>query len=127
MNLDRSALLTPVAVEVVEVPIPEMDGHVYIKGMTVTERNRFERQFRTRKGDTIDSRMQQLRQRIVIACVCDAEGSPILTDADIDALGKQRADIIERLVNAAQKVSGFSSEDMDELAAKNSNTTDANS
>ncbi len=125
--LDKSALLTPVAVERVEVSVPELGGSVYVQGMTVTQRNKFERQFRTRSGQTSDRKMQEIRQRMLIACVCDQDGTPLFTEADIDAIGNQRADIIERLVEAAQKICGMSSDDVDDLAAKNSETIAANS
>ena len=126
MILDKSAFLTPVPVDLVKFEIPELGGSVYIKGMTVVERSKFERQFRTRKGDTNDRKMNEIRQRMLVACVCDSSGQQLLTDADIEAIGKQRADIVERLVNAAQVACGMSTDDMADIV-KNSETTDENS
>ena len=45
MGLTREALLKPLPVDIEEVPIPEMGGSVWVKGMTVRKRNIFERQF----------------------------------------------------------------------------------
>ena len=126
MSLDKTAFLKPVPVDLVEFKIPELGGSVWIKGMTVTERSKFERQFRTRKGDTNERKMNEIRQRMLIACVCNADGQQLLTESDIDAIGKQRADIVERLVNAAQIACGMSSDDMEDIA-KNSDTIDENS
>tara|TARA_B100000519_G_scaffold129294_1_gene111643 strand:+ start:8568 stop:8948 length:381 start_codon:yes stop_codon:yes gene_type:complete len=126
MTLDKAAFLTPVPVDLVEFKIPELGGSIWIKGMTVTERSRFERQFRTRKGDTNERKMNEIRQRMLVACVCNADGQQLLTEADIEAIGKQRADIVERLVNAAQIACGMSTDDMEDIV-KNSETIDESS
>ena len=126
MTLDKAAFLTPVPVDLVEFKIPELGGSIWIKGMTVTERSRFERQFRTRKGDTNERKMNEIRQRMLVACVCNADGQQLLTEADIEAIGKQRADIVERLVNAAQIACGMSTYDMEDIV-KNSETIDESS
>tara|TARA_Y100000593_G_C4114872_1_gene239742 strand:- start:64 stop:444 length:381 start_codon:yes stop_codon:yes gene_type:complete len=126
MTLDKTAFLTPVPVDLVEFKIPELGGSVWIKGMTVTERSTFERQFRTRKGDTNERKMNEIRQRMLVACVCNADGQQLLTETDIEAIGKQRADIVERLVNAAQIACGMSTDDMEDLV-KNSETIDESS
>lgn len=126
MSLDKAAFLKPVPVDFVEFEIPELGGSIWIKGMTVLERTKFERQFRTRKDEPNHKKLNELRQRMLIACVCDKDGQQLLTEADIEAIGKQRADIIERLVNAAQIACGMSTDDMD-LLAKNSEATDESS
>lgn len=126
MTLDKAAFLTPVPVDLVEFEIPELGGSVYIKGMTVVERSKFERQFRTRKGDTNERKMNEIRQRMLIACICNADGQQLLNEADVEAIGKQRADIVERLVNAAQIACGMSTDDMADIV-KNSETTDESS
>jgi hypothetical protein len=70
--------------------------------------------------------MNEIRQRMLVACVCNADGQQLLTDADIEAIGKQRADIVERLVNAAQIACGMSTDDMEDIV-KNSETIDESS
>jgi len=126
MGLTREALLKPLPVDIEEVPIPEMGGSVWVKGMTVRERNIFERQFQSLKGERLQKRMSEIRQRMLVACVCDEKGEPMLTKHDIDEIGKQRADIVERLVTVAQRVCGWSDQDVDEMA-KNSDETSEDS
>lgn len=126
MSLDKTAFLKPVPVDLVEFEIPELGGSVFIRGMTVVERSKFERQFRTRKGDTNERKMNEIRQRMLIACVCNSDGQQLLNEADVEAIGKQRADIVERLVNAAQIACGMSTDDMADLV-KNSETIEESS
>ena len=100
-SLSRDAFLRPAAVEIVEVPAPEMGGSVYVRGMTARDRSRFETQFQLSSGKSSKKRMQEIRERLVVACLCDADGELLLTEADIEAVGKQPAPVIERIVEAA--------------------------
>ena len=121
-SLSRDAFLRPAAVEIVEVPVPEMGGSVYVRGMTARDRSRFETQFQLSSGKSSKKRMQEIRERLVVACVCDANGELLLTEADIEAVGKQPAPVIERIVEAAQAVCGMSNRDVEDIA-KNSEET----
>ena len=121
-SLSRDAFLQPAAVEIVEVPAPEMGGSVYVRGMTARDRSRFETQFQLSSGKSSKKRMQEIRERLVVACVCDANGELLLTEADIEAVGKQPAPVIERIVEAAQAVCGMSNRDVEDIA-KNSEET----
>lgn len=121
-SLSRDAFLRPAAVEIVEVPAPEMGGSVYVRGMTARDRSRFETQFQLSSGKSSKKRMQEIRERLVVACLCDADGELLLTEADIEAVGKQPAPVIERIVEAAQAVCGMSNRDVEDIA-KNSEET----
>ena len=99
-----------------------MGGSVYVRGMTARERSRFETQFQLSSGKSSKKRMQEIRERLVVACVCDANGELLLTEADIEAVGKQPAPVIERIVEAAQAVCGMSNRDVEDIA-KNSEET----
>ena len=43
---------------------------------------------------------------------------------DVEALGKQSIQIIERIVNVAQKLCGMSSEDVEQLAGNSEETAE---
>lgn len=125
-GLSREAFLRPAKVHVVEVPVPELGGSVFVKGMTAKDRSRFETQFQLSSGKSNTRRMKEIRERLVIACLCDEEGVLLLQDSDVDAVGSQPAAVIERIVEAAQKVCGMSNDDVEDLA-KNSEETTADS
>jgi hypothetical protein len=125
-SLSREAFLRPAKVNVVEVPVPELGGSVFVKGMTAKDRSRFETQFQLSSGKSNTRKMKEIRERLVIACLCDEEGVLLLQDSDVDAVGSQPAAVIERIVEAAQKVCGMSNDDVEDLA-KNSDETPADS
>lgn len=86
---------------------------IVVVGMTAKERTAFERQFATKDGKTIDARMNEFRERLVVACCRDDDGSPLFQPEDVTALGGKRADVLERIVNACQRLSGFTKEDIE--------------
>lgn len=98
-----------------DVPLPEFGDGVVIPvwGMTANERTKFERQFTTKEGKSIEARVLEFRQRLVLACCKDDAGQPIFKSDDVEALGKKQAAILERIVNVCQRLSGFSQADID--------------
>ena len=58
----------------------------------------------------------------VILCACDEKGTPLFTNGDRAALKQKNAAVISRIASAAQRLSGFSKDDLDALE-KNSETT----
>ena len=120
----KTKLLTPVAVPMESVEVPALGETVYVKGMTVRQRNAFDNSLLDSKGNRDKKKAAQWRERIVVACCCDADGNLLFTEDDITALSEQRADVLEPIVDAAQKLVGGK---VDEDAAKNSQGTDADS
>jgi len=57
-----------------------------------------------------------------VECCRDDEGKNIFTRSQIEQLGQRRADVVERLVNVALRLSGFNNADVEKLA-KNSDAS----
>jgi hypothetical protein len=105
----------------VDVPVPELGtGKVIpIWGMTPRERSEFEdRQTRLSKAQR-DKQKTQIRERILVECCRNDDGVQLFTLQQIEQLGKRRGDVVERLVNVALELSGFTSKDLEDIA-KNS-------
>jgi len=122
----RETLLKPVEVPKEKYWVPELDDHVWLKGMSAADRSKFEKQFETPAGTRSKRKSKEIRERLLVACVCDEAGSALFTDDDIEALGRQPISMIEPMVVAAQKLAGFSVEEV-EAMAKNSDETDEDS
>lgn len=109
-----------------EVPCPEFGegAAIAVRGMTVRERSAFERQFMSKKGERVDSRVQEFRERLLVSCCRDPAGAPMFTQADVRLLGESNPSIVERIVSAARRLSGMTDEDEpQEDAVKNSEPT----
>ena len=126
MTLSREALLTPAAVPVEEVPIAALGGSVKVRGMTARQRSEFEKSFQTSSGKPNKRKQGQMRERMCVACCVDDDGQALFTEDDIDALGRQRADIVEPIVNVAMRLCGMTQEDVEQLEG-NSDGTDEGS
>ena len=120
----RDMLLKPVERPSEIVSLPELgdDVSVIVTGMTAKERADFDNQFQSRKGEPMPKRIAEGRERLVVACCRNEEGKRIFTTEDVAQLGKQSVILIERIVKAAQRVSGIGDDDI-EAAAKNSDET----
>lgn len=96
------------------VDIPEW-GCFRIRSLTELERSRFEASIRDKKGQVSNSKLLDLKCRLIVLCVVDADGNTILTDADIPALREQDSRRTNTLVDAIQEHCGFSDSDVEEL------------
>jgi hypothetical protein len=102
------------------VAVPEWGGDVMVHGLTGAERDQFEASVISRKGRDTNVNMVNFRAKLIALSVVDAEtGARLFDDADVGALGRKSAAALQRVFDVAQKLSGLSREDVDELT-KNS-------
>lgn len=123
--LTREAFLKPAEVPTERVELPELDAFVTVRGMTANERNKFEKQFRTRSGKRNEAVMEQIRQRLVVWACVDENGAPLFTQDDVVQIGNQSASVVERIVMAAQRLCGMTDGDIESMAKNSGETPDA--
>lgn len=99
--------------EVVEVP--EWGGSVLVRGMQGHERDSFEASMIELKGKVRSQNLRNFRSKMVARCVVDAEGNRLFADVQADALGKKSAAALQRVYRVAERLSGFSDDEVDEL------------
>lgn len=98
--------------EVVEVP--EWGGSVRVVAMSGAQRDRFEQSLLVDgKPDTSNA-----RAKLVAASVVDDVGQPVFGVADVEALGQKSAAALNRICDAARRLSGIG---QDELEAAKGN------
>lgn len=97
------------------VSVPSLKGDVIVRGMTGKERDAFEASLVEGKGKKRDINTRNLRAKLVAFCCVDEQGNRLFSDADAEALGDVRADALDRLFSVAQRLSGITQEDADEL------------
>lgn len=122
MDIREALLSAKVPSEAVAVPELGKDVVITVRGMTGRERDAFEASCLQRKGRRSEFSMQNLRAKLVAYCCVNGKGERIFTDADAEALGEVRADIIDRLFTVAQRLSGMREEDLDELGQRSTTT-----
>lgn len=107
-----------------EVFVSEWDAWVWVRALTGTERDAFEASLvsektirRGRKSETTrEANLNNLRARLCALTMCDEEGNRLFSDADVRELGKKSASALNKVFEVAQRLSGLSDDDVEELA-----------
>ena len=108
--LTREDFLKPSPPTVVRCDVPEMGGHVFCRSLTSRERSLFDRSFVTAKGSPNLKRQAELRERMLLACVCNESGELLFREGDLEAISRQPAAVIERIVEVCQPLCGLASD-----------------
>jgi len=114
--LNRDDILKVSDISIEEVDVPEWGGSVFVKGMTGTERDAFESSIVQQRGKNSSVNMSNIRAKLSAQTICDEAGERLFTDADVKALGKKSATALQRVFDVAQRLSGISGDDVEELA-----------
>lgn len=119
MGLSRTDLLGATALPCEEVTVPELGGTVWVQGMSGTDRDAYEASLWKERRGKRHLDLANLRARLLVRCVVDKPGGVrIFSESDVDALGLVRVDVLQRLFNTAQRLSGLSDEDLEELGSR---------
>lgn len=121
--LSREQLLAAVTLPVERLHIPELGGHVFVRGMTGHERDSWEASLIRGRGKKREVNTQNVRAKLAVRCLCDERGERLFKDHEADLLGGIRVDVLQRIYEAAQRLSGVSDQDADELEQSSAPTT----
>lgn len=109
--LTREAILEANDLRLEKVHVPEWGGDVWLRVMTGTERDNFERS--VMKNGKLDS--LNIRAKFAALVIVGEDGSRLFNDRDVTALGGKSAAALDRVLEAGQRLNGFSDEDVAEL------------
>lgn len=124
--LTREDILSVNDIQREDVPVPEwkLNGVqlVLVQGLDGKERDDLEASMIKGKGKKTEVNLENLRAKLVARSIVDENGNRIFTDADIPVLARKSAVALNRVYAVAQRLSGITEEDVEELT-KNSETT----
>jgi len=112
MPLTRDQILTADDAGLLEVHVPEWNGNVFIRVMSVGERDSFENEYSLNKHRGLENFRTKLLQRVL----CDERGELLFTVDEIPKLAKKSARVMSLLFNKATKHNGMTAADVEELA-----------
>ena len=95
-----------------DVEVPKW-GTVRISTMSGAARDRYESSCLGKNGTT---NFDNIRARLVAACVVDEKGELMFTEKDIIALGKKSGEALGMLFHECEKLNAMTDEDIEELA-----------
>lgn len=105
MALTRDSILRADDLPREEVAVPEWGGAVWVRTLTAAERDAFEASVNPGKGR---KNLANFRARLAVLCVVDEKGERLFQDEDAAALGRRSAAALDRITDAALRLSGLS-------------------
>ena len=99
------------------VPVPELGEGKYliVQGMTGAQRDAWEKSLYRGRGSNRTMDTENARARLAVRCLVDEHGKRLFQDADAPALGQLRVDVLQRIFEVSQRLSGVSDADLDDL------------
>jgi len=114
--LSREAILAANDLPTEDVEVPEWGGAVRVRTLTGAQRDAFEAEIVTTNGRKVERNTYNIRAKLVAAAVVGEDGKLLFSRADVEALGAKSAAALDRVFDAASRLSGISDEDVQELA-----------
>jgi hypothetical protein len=123
--LNKEALLAATALPRERVDLPELgkDAYIYIQGMTGSQRDEWETSLVRGRGNHRKVDTLNIRAKLVVRCAVNDDGSLMFTNGEAEAVGQIRVDVLQRLFEVAQRLSGVSDKDADELERRSAAET----
>lgn len=102
--LTKDAILAADDLPAEDVEVPEWGGTVRVRGLTGTERDRFEFAMAAAKDrpDRVDVRAQ-----VVGRCIVDENGERLFTDKELVKLGSKSGAALDRVFDVVRGLSGM--------------------
>lgn len=113
--LTRDVILQADDLLVEDVEVPEWGGVVRVRGLTGAERDDFEASVVEQRGKKTRLNMQNFRAKLVVRAAINGDGQRLFSDKDAPLLGRKSAAALQRVFEVAQRLSGLSDEDVEEL------------
>jgi hypothetical protein len=118
----KARLTRPLPLEKVSCPewapegIDPTEAFVYVRTLTAGEKDAWENAV-TYEGTGEGRRCidEQFRAKLAAATVCDAGGSRLFTEADVELLGQQDSRPLSRIAEAAMRLNAISTEQQRDL------------
>jgi len=112
--LTKSDILKADDLKKEKIEVKEWGGHVFIRSMTSTERDAIEQSLYSGEGEKVNTK--GLRARLLSLTIVDDKNKRLFDEKDMRELGKKNAQVLSKLFEVAQKLSGMTAEDKEALA-----------
>jgi hypothetical protein len=112
LTLTRDEILRKTELPSVEVKVPEWGGTVRVRALTAGERDAYELRMRDARQD---GDAPNIRAALAVLTLVDGEGKPLFAEHDAATLAVYHAKPLDRVFNAAARLSGITPDDVDAL------------
>ena len=110
----RNLVLAAEDIKIVPVPTPEwpeVDGYIYVRSLSGTQRERYIESIRqtigTGKKATVKVLIAESGAKLAVQTMCDETGQLLFNRDDVEALGAKSAIALNRVVDASAAINGL--------------------
>lgn len=114
MALTKEEILAANDLGLQEVKVKEWGGSVFLRVMTVAERDAHELEWLNNK----EKGVANFRAKFLARCLCDEKGERLFTDDEVGQLATKNAAVMNRLWDKAMKHNALTQADVEELAGE---------
>jgi hypothetical protein len=111
MALTADQILAADDATLLKIKVKEWDGEVFVRVMSVGERDAYERMWIGKRETGIANFRTEYLQRVL----CDENGKLLFTTEQVEKLGQKSAAVMSRLFDRAMKHNNMSEGDVEEL------------
>lgn len=91
-----------------KVTIPELGGEILLRAISLDERDSLEQFVQKSRGN-----IRGIRAKLLRLCACDADGKPLFSESDEEALRGLDAGVIEPAIDECMRMCGVKSQEID--------------
>ena len=114
-HLSKEAIFAADDILTEEVYVPEWKGSVTVCGMTGAAKDAYDKSIVDIKGNKHTINRDHMRAKLLVLVLCNANRQRLFTEADIIKLGTKSASVLDRLCAVAQRLSGMTQDEAEEL------------
>lgn len=111
--LSKAAILAADDLPTEDVEIQEWGGTVRVRGLTATERDRFEFQVASARKNGTET---DIRAAFAGRCMVDEQGGRLFTDKELSKLGGKSGAALDRIFDVVRKLSGMTDDKLKDAA-----------
>lgn len=119
--LSRDEILTAEDIETEEVFVSEWatknnpKGAVLVRGLNAQERDNFQISILEQPGKSVKVNMTNATSKLAALCIVDENGDRVFSQKDVLELGQKSGSALNKIYTVAQRLSGLSKGDLEEL------------
>jgi len=105
-----------------EVEVPQWGGSVLVRGLTARGRGQFMAMLVDQRKGGNRTRLEDLQVRLCAMSIVDEQGRRMFSDSEPSLLARKSARALQPIFEVAQRLSGLSDEQVEELSGNSEET-----
>jgi hypothetical protein len=113
-SLTKEQILAADDLGLLKVHVPEWGGDVYIRVMSVGERDAYENEWMRKKETGVDD----FRSKFLVRCLVDEKGQRLFDNGDVAKLAAKSAKVVNRVWQSAMEHNNLSDQEVERIAGE---------